>query len=90
MRTRFGNTADQKTFVIIVYLSISIIPVKNAGIARSYDPEKVYKEMSDIRAISRMGTPEEIVAAVLYLANDEGAFLKRSFTKKKQFLWHAR
>lgn len=39
------------------------------------DPKKAYEEMAMTQAIGRMGTPEEIAAAVLYLASDEAAFV---------------
>ena len=39
------------------------------------DPEKAYREMAATQAVGRMGTPEEIAAAALYLASDEAAFV---------------
>lgn len=42
------------------------------------DPEKAYREMAATQAIGRMGKPEEIAAAALYLASDEAAFVTGS------------
>src|SRR6185295_3891746 len=39
------------------------------------DPQKAYQEMASTQAIGRMGRPEEIAAAALYLASDEAAFI---------------
>ena len=39
------------------------------------DPERAYKEMSSSQSLGRMGRPEEIAAAALYLASDEAAFV---------------
>jgi NAD(P)-dependent dehydrogenase (short-subunit alcohol dehydrogenase family) len=39
------------------------------------DPEKAYREMAATQAVGRMGTPDEIAAAVLYFASDEAAFV---------------
>jgi NAD(P)-dependent dehydrogenase (short-subunit alcohol dehydrogenase family) len=39
------------------------------------DPESAYREMAATQAVGRMGTPEEIAAAALYLASDEAAFV---------------
>src|ERR1043166_3309554 len=39
------------------------------------DPQKAYQEMAATQAIGRMGKPEEIAAAALYLASDEAAFI---------------
>jgi 2-keto-3-deoxy-L-fuconate dehydrogenase len=50
-------------------------PFVRARIAEYPDPEKAYREMAATQALGRMGTPEEIAAAALYLASDEAAFV---------------
>jgi NAD(P)-dependent dehydrogenase (short-subunit alcohol dehydrogenase family) len=42
------------------------------------DPEKAYREMAATQSVGRMGRPEEIAAAALYLASDEAAFVTGS------------
>lgn len=39
------------------------------------DPERAYHEMVASQPVGRMGRPEEIAAAALYLASDEAAFI---------------
>jgi len=39
------------------------------------DPQQAYEDLSATQAMGRMGKPEEIAAAALYLASDEAAFM---------------
>lgn len=42
------------------------------------DPKKAYEEMAATQALGRMGKPEEIAAAAVYLASDEASFITGS------------
>jgi len=50
-------------------------PFVKSRLAEYPDPEKAYREMAATQAVGRMGKPEEIAAAALYLASDEAAFV---------------
>ena len=53
-------------------------PFVKARLAEYPDPEKAYRDMAATQALGRMGKPEEIAAAALYLASDEAAFVTGS------------
>jgi NAD(P)-dependent dehydrogenase (short-subunit alcohol dehydrogenase family) len=53
-------------------------PWVSQRIAEYPDPKRAYEEMAATQALKRMGTPEEIAAAALYLASDEAAFVTGS------------
>jgi len=50
-------------------------PFVLSRLAEYPDPEAAYREMALTQALGRMGKPEEIAAAVVYLVSDEAAFI---------------
>jgi NAD(P)-dependent dehydrogenase (short-subunit alcohol dehydrogenase family) len=50
-------------------------PFVSARLREYPDPERGYRDMASTQSVGRMGRPEEIAAAALYLASDEAAFV---------------
>jgi 2-keto-3-deoxy-L-fuconate dehydrogenase len=53
-------------------------PFVQARLSEYPDPAKAYADMTSTQALNRMGRPDEIAAAALYLASDEAAFVTGS------------
>ncbi len=53
-------------------------PFVKARLQEYPDPQAAYREMSATQALGRMGRPDEIAAAAVYLAADESAFVTGS------------
>jgi NAD(P)-dependent dehydrogenase (short-subunit alcohol dehydrogenase family) len=53
-------------------------PFLSARLKEYPDPAAAYRELAATQAVGRMGRPEEVAAAVLYLASDEAAFVTGS------------
>lgn len=53
-------------------------PFVQARLKEYPDPKKAYEEMASTQALNRMGRPEEIAAAALYLAANESQFVTGS------------
>ena len=50
-------------------------PFVTARLKEYPDPKRAYEEMTSTQALGRMGTPQEIADAALYLASDKSSFI---------------
>ena len=53
-------------------------PFVSARLKEYPDPEAAYRAMASTQAVGRMGRPDEIAAAAIYLVSDEAAFVTGS------------
>ncbi len=49
-------------------------PLVQAALSRAPDPIAMRRQLEAIRPLNRLGTPEEIASAILYLASDEAGY----------------
>ena len=49
-------------------------PLVEAAVNRAADPAAARRHLEEIRPANRLGTPEEIASAILYLSSDEAAY----------------
>lgn len=49
-------------------------PLVREAVERADDPAEARKHLEQIRPLNRLGTPQEIASAILYLASDDAAY----------------
>ncbi|MGD2104913.1 MAG: SDR family NAD(P)-dependent oxidoreductase [Anaerolineae bacterium] len=49
-------------------------PLVREAVTKAPDPIKARRELEEVRPLNRLGTPDEIASAVLYLASDEAGY----------------
>jgi len=72
------DLADSKVRVNCICPGRVETPFVQARLREYPDPQKAYEEMAATQLLRRMGKPQEIAAAALYLASDEAAFVTGS------------
>lgn len=49
-------------------------PLVQEAVSRAPDPPQARRQLEAVRPLNRLGTPEEIASAILYLASDQAAY----------------
>jgi NAD(P)-dependent dehydrogenase (short-subunit alcohol dehydrogenase family) len=49
-------------------------PLVQAAVSRAADPARARQELEKVRPLNRLGIPEEIASAILYLASEDAAY----------------
>ena len=78
--------APERTRFRVRYVSGANVYIdggRNAGLAEGYfesqpDPERARREAGSLHALGRIGQPEEIGKAVVFLASDDSSFMTGS------------
>jgi NAD(P)-dependent dehydrogenase (short-subunit alcohol dehydrogenase family) len=68
------DLADRGIRVNCVCPGTTETPLVKLAVSQAPDPQAARQALESIRPLNRLGTPEEIAAAILFLASDEVAF----------------
>jgi len=68
------DLADQGIRVNCVCPGTTETPLVKAAVNRAVDPPAARRALETVRPLNRLGTPDEIAAAILFLASDEVAY----------------
>lgn len=66
--------ADRGIRVNAVCPGTTVTPLVQEAVNRAPNPEAARRRLEQIRPLDRLGTPDEIASAILYLASDEAAY----------------
>ena len=66
--------ADKGIRVNCVCPGTTETPLVKAAVNRAKDPQAARRALESVRPLNRLGTPEEIASAILFLASDEVAY----------------
>mgnify|MGYP001580796016 CR=1 FL=1 len=68
------DLADKGVRVCCVCPGTTETPLVQEAVARAPDPAAARRQLESSRPLNRLGRPEEIAAAILYLASDEAGY----------------